>query len=166
MRASTGATSILFGLMIGHGFCQIDQLRVPSPEVVAAEDFFVQVAASLRSILVNGQVIMPTRPTVQESIGLTAQEAKVLTSIAAEYESKNRSYYEAYVPLRREALFQSIESGTIPEELERRIQDLQNEHTQMVLAQKQKLKTELGDSRFHAVEAFLYSEKFSFPKKK
>jgi hypothetical protein len=158
MRASTGATSILFAIMIGLGFCQTDQLR---PEVVAAEDFFVRLAASLGPVLINGRVLPLSRPTIQESIGLTAQEAKVLTAISTDYESKRRSYYEAYLPLRREARFQSIESGQVQETLARRIQDVQNEHSQMALAQMFKVKTALGDSRFHALEVFLHSDNFS-----
>jgi len=163
MRAITRAiTPILLALMTNLGCCQTDQIR---SEVVGAEDFFVRVAINLGSIHINGRVSPPSRRTVQESIELTAQEAKVLTAISADYESKKRAYYAVYIPLRREARFQSIESGQVQESLARRIQDIQNEHAQMALAQMLKLKTALGDSRFHALEAFLQSQKLSHNKR-
>lgn len=120
----------------------------------------MRLASSLGPVLVNEKIITPSRPTIQESIRITAQEANALTAIVVDYESKNRSYYDAYLPLRREALFQSVESGQVSEELTRRIQALQNEHTQMGLVHMQKLKTALGNFRFEALKTFLYSKQF------
>ena len=141
MGCASARIAILFTLIAGHGLCQSD--------ATVYESFLGQVA--------TWQVGGLPRPTPREAIGLSEQEAGALNALAAEYESKDRSYREAVGSLRLEALFQSIESGQASEKLARRMRDLGDEHTQMVLGQE-KLRAAFGDSRFQVLQGFIRSK--------
>jgi hypothetical protein len=151
MRVSTPA--ILLALVAGRAFCQSDSLWAVSPDVVSAESFFLKVQARLGMVGVS--MAEWSQPTIEESIGLTEQQAKELAAIVVDHAAKNRAYLFSLAPLRRAALFQSIESGQVSEELVRRIQNLQNEHAKMVFNQRQRVQTALGVPLFHALAALL-----------
>jgi hypothetical protein len=153
MRVRAAAPGILLALVAGRALCQSDSPWILSPDVVAAENFFLKVQARLGMVGVSKAEW--SQPTIEESIGLTEQQAKELAAIVVDYAAKNRSYLFSLAPLRREALFQSIESGQVSEELVRRVQNLQNEHAQMVSSQRQRLQTALGVPLFRALEALL-----------
>jgi hypothetical protein len=153
MRVRATVPGILLALVAGRALCQTDSPWVLSPDVVAAEDFFLKLQARLGVVGVSKAGW--SQPTIEESIGLLEPQAKVLTAIVVDYAAKNRSYLVSLAPLRREALFQSIESGQVSEELVRRIQNLQNEHARMVFNQRQRLQTALGVPLFRALVALL-----------
>lgn len=165
MRSSTKLGAVLLALMAGRLLCQTDSVPVPAPHIVAAEDFLVQVSTNLVPVLINGKFTPPSRPTLQESLGLNDQESKIVNAIVLDYVSKNRVYGDVLRPLRREALFQSIESDEVSKELTRRIENLQNEHAQMVLAKEEEIRIALGASRFQMLEDFLRSQKVSSERK-
>ena len=142
MGCCTGRIAILFTLIAGHGLSQSD--------ATVYESFLGQVA--------TWQVGGLPRPSPREAIGLSEQEAGALNGLAAEYESKDRSYREAVRSLKLEALFQSIESGQASEKLARRMRDLEDQHTQMVLGQVEKLRAAFGDSRFQVLQGFIRSK--------
>ena len=87
-----------------------------------------------------------------DGIGLTEPEARSLRVLAADDESKDRSYQDAVRTLRLEGLVQWIESGQVSEGLRRRIQDLQNEPTQIVSGQVEELR--VADSRLRPSPPF------------
>ena len=157
--ASIGKIAVSLTLLVGPAFCQTPEIT--DPYIGADENFLVQVSTRLIPVVINGKIIAPSHPTIQESLGLTEQEGKLLAAIAVDYASKNRSYNDVLRPLRREALFQSIESDKVSEELTRQIENLQNEHAQMVLAKMQELRTALGTSRFQALETLLHRQKIT-----
>jgi hypothetical protein len=156
---SVGIVAVSLTLLAGPAFCQT--AAISDPYIGAAENFLVQVSTRLIPVVVNGNIIAPSHPTIQESLDLTEQEAKLLAAIAVDYASKNRSYIDFLRPLRREALFQSIESNKVSEELTRQIESLQNEHAQMVFAKMQELRIVLGTSRFQSLEILLRSQKIT-----
>lgn len=158
----TSTKLVLFAFTVCVVFGHAQNIPVPSRATLAAEDFFAQVQSSVsmmtllstdQPVLLNGQAISRDHPAIRESVKLTEQEAKSLLSTVAEYRAGKTAYYAAVSPLRREALFQSIESGKVAPELAQRIQDLQDRQAMLVLGQIEKVKTALGDERFNALSA-------------
>jgi hypothetical protein len=161
MRICVTATSILLALTV-VGRCLAQAIPVSAPEILAADDFFsrVQVNVGLMSRLareeqafLNGQAIQPDHPALANVIGLTETESKVLSDIVAEYRAGMRAHYQAISPLRREALYQVIESDKVAPVLAQRIQELLDRHAKDVLELIEKLRMTLGDSRFQALAA-------------
>jgi len=153
MRVLGGVASVLV-LLVGLAVCE-DHLPVTDPQVVKSESLLVQVAGQLTPLLLNGNTILPSGESIRESLGLKHQQVTALLDIITEFKTKNTSYYDAVRPLRREALFQSIESDNVAEGLLQRIQDLEHEHATMVLAKIQALRTLLGEDRYAALETRL-----------
>jgi hypothetical protein len=110
-------------------------------------------------------VVDPTNPaekpattTLQETIGLTKQEAEFVSAVVEDYRSRNVVFAEAMKPLRREALYQSLEDRQTSAALERKIHDLQANRAAMIASAMDKLEDMLGASRLPALDEYVSGE--------
>ena len=97
----------------------------------------------------------PARTILQETIGLTKQEAEFVSTVVEDYRSRNGVFAEAMKPLRREALYQSLEDRQTSAALERKIHDLQADRAAMMASAMDKLKDMLGASRLRALNDYV-----------
>jgi hypothetical protein len=136
----------------GQGLCQtaLTPVRQRLPDAEVYESFFWQVAEFR-----VGDTFYPPLPA--QPIVLTEQERQALGVLATDCGSKIRALKAAISSLRLELLYQSIESGQVPEVLAQQLENLQKQHTQIVFDQMGKLKAAFGVIRFQMVEAFIRS---------
>ena len=146
-----------------HGVCQPGSSQTaPGPTVY--ESFFQQVVHfsqlqnSLGVVSINGQPTDLRQYKLQDAIGLTDQEARVLSTVASSCGAKISSFYDAAKRLIFEARLRLVESESDPQATQQ-LKELDDEHRQIVLAHVQQLKAAFGDSRFNGLDAFVRSGK-------
>jgi hypothetical protein len=146
-----------------HGICQPGSSQnAPDPNVY--ESFFRQVVrfpqlqSSLGVVLLNGQPTDVRQYTLQDAIGLTDQESRVLKTIASGCEAKIRASDDAAGPLIFAARLRLIESENDAQAVQQ-LKEFGDEQRQIVLAHVQQLKASLEASRFNVLDAFVRSGK-------
>jgi polysaccharide pyruvyl transferase WcaK-like protein len=103
----------------------------------------------------------PTVPPLQrafQDLVLTDQDAESLRAVAVDYERKSAAFLTVAGPLSSEARFQSIDSGSVSEELVARIRNLDSEQDQMVSDEIKRLKEALGSERFEVLRKTVMAE--------
>jgi hypothetical protein len=101
----------------------------------------------------------PARTTLQETIGLTKQEAESVSIVVEDYRSRNGVFADAMKPLRGEALYKSLEDRQTTAALERKIHDLQADRAAMIASAMDKLKDMLGASRLQALDDYVQARR-------
>jgi hypothetical protein len=165
MRISSIQMTILFGLIASPGFCQTsipDSPPSSPPDYVTYQNFFRQV---------KDLGIRPLSDEAIASLDLTNQELGPLVKIAVDFEAETDSFDKALRPLIFKARMQAIESESVSPALQKKLHDVENRRSLMILDHVQQLKTSLGESRFVMLNEFLHSGKplfrppqFSAPK--
>ena len=146
-----------------HGVCQPGSSQT-APDPTVYESFFQQVVHfaelqnSLGVVSINGQPTDLRQYKLQDAIGLTDQEARVLSTVASDCGAKVRSFYDAAGPSIFDARVRLVESKSDPQATQQ-LKELDDEHQQIVLAHVQQLKAAFGDSRFNTLDAFVRSGK-------
>ncbi len=108
----------------------------------------------------------PARTTLQETIGLTKQESEFVSTVVEDYRSRNVVFAEAMKPLRREALYQSLEDRQTSAALEREIHELQANRAAMIASAMDKLKGMLGASRLQALDEYVQARRQKIVRKR
>jgi hypothetical protein len=142
------------------GLSQPPQRNLPDPAVYLS--FFREVAWLKQApdpVLVNGQTSILRRPTIQEALGLTEEEAQMLNALAADCELKSRKFDDGIRRSTLEARLLAIASEGASERRPQQRKNLDSQRDEMVQDHIQKLKAEFGDSRFEALDAFIRSKK-------
>lgn len=144
------ATSRLFG--------QVEE----APDQVY-ETFLTKVATApekgeVDAFLNGDQRITLYRPSVQEVMGLTDDEAKLLQDAARQFAEDLGALYRTARWWRREALFQRIESGRLSRDMEARLQALRAERSRLISTAMEKLKNGFPASRYEFLETFIRSK--------
>ena len=123
----------------------------------AYEGFFREV-----SVLTPGLALprlAATPPTLEGVLGITTEEAQLLTTVAKDCTAKSVPFTgairEAFLQIRL-AIFAE---EAPPESAVRHYNDLKRQQAQMVLDHVQELKTAFGQSRFQLIETFVNSRK-------
>ena len=153
MRTSSIQMTILFGLMASPGFCQTNITDSPPsspPDYVIYQNFFHQV---------KELGIRPLSDEAIASLDLTNQELGPLVAIASDFEAATDSFDKAIKPLIFEARMQAIESESVSPALQKKLHDVENRRSLMILDHVRQLKTALGESRFVMLNEFLHSGK-------
>ena len=138
----------------------MSQQSLPDPAVYLS--FFRQVAQLKQvsgPVLVNGQVSGLRRPTIQEALGLTEEEAQTLNALAADCEMKSRRFDDAVHRSTLEARLLAIASEGASEKPTQQRKNLDSQYDEMVQDHIKQLKAEFGDSRFESLDAFIRSKK-------
>jgi hypothetical protein len=132
------------------------------PDRGVYQSFFRQVAQLKQAsgpVLINGQPSALRQPTIQETLGLTENEAQILSAIAADYELKSRSLDGAVRLSTFEARLSSIESEEASTAVEQRRQNLERQLDEIVQDHIQQLRVEFGESRFEALDGYVRSRR-------
>jgi hypothetical protein len=141
-------------------FCPaLCQTGLPDPAVYLS--FFRQVVwlkQASSPVLVNGQASALRQPTMQETLGLTENEAQILSALAADCELKSRPLDAAVRLSTFEARLRSIESEGASTSVAQQ-KNLDRQRDEMVQQYIQQLKVEFGDSRFEALDAYVRSKR-------
>jgi BioD-like phosphotransacetylase family protein len=148
--------------------CQSGTAQIPisqdASEAISVYEHFFQTISTLDHHFIATDP--PTSPALQVAFAprilFTDQEEKVLKAIVADYKTKNTQFLDVVGPLRMEALFESVDSGQVSERLAKRINELDNEHAEVVADQIQRLKDGFGAARFEVLDAFIRSKR-AFP---
>ena len=152
-------------LLIGPfrpGICQ------SGPDAALYESFFRQVAEAADrtgpvpvrvspATVLNGAPTTLRQPTAQETLSLTDQEARALNTVAADCETKIRSYDHAVGPSLLAARIELL--GSQSAAAAQVLKDLTSARNAVVLAHVSELKAALGDSRFQTVDSYVRSKK-------
>ena len=132
------------------------------PDRGVYRSFFMQVAQLNEApgpVLINGQVSGLRQPTIRETLGLTENEAQILSAIAADYELKIRALDGALRLSTFEARLSSIESEGASTAVQQRRKNLERQRDEIVQDHIQQLKVEFGESRFEALDAYVRSRR-------
>ena len=145
-----------------YGICQLGSSQNGADPTVYESFFrqvvrFSQLQSSLGAVPLNGQPANVRPYTLQDAIGLTDQEARVLNAVASGCEASIRSSDDAARPLIFAARLRLIESENA--QAVQQLKEFDDERRQIVLAHVQQLKAAFGDSRFNALDAFVRSGK-------
>jgi hypothetical protein len=114
-----------------------------------------------QQIALIGQMPKLVQPGLEDALGITAEEARMLRAIAVDYAAKDRAIYEAQRPLVLELRFAAIAEEPRPQSVDRRFNELNRQRAEMVLDHIQALKTAFGQARFPLIETFLSTRKNS-----
>jgi hypothetical protein len=150
-----------------QGLCQTgfsQGTEVPDPQTYLV--FFREVKfLKLESdrILLNGVATTIKHITVPEATGLTDHETQILNAIAEDCEAKVGRIDEAVRALTLEALLNSLASDGASKPVAQRLRGLDNQRDDIVREQIQRLKAELGASRFEVLNAYIRSKKSGTP---
>src|SRR5215467_9845213 len=131
------------------GLSQAPQRSLPDPAVYLS--FFREVAQLKQMsgpVLLNGQASGLRRPTIQEALGLTEEEAQTLNALAADCELKSRRFDDGIRLSTFEARLLAIASEGASERLTQQRKNLESQRDEMVQDHIKQLKAEFGDSRF------------------
>jgi hypothetical protein len=132
-------------------FCEVSQL---TPGLTLP-----RVAATQPTLTLNGQTTNFVQPTLEGVLGITTEEAQLLTTVAKDYTAKSVAFTgamrEAFLQIRL-AIFAE---EAPPESAVRQYNELKRQQAQMVLDHVQELKSAFGESRFRLIETFLDSRK-------
>jgi len=131
------------------GLCQY----VPARPASEYGRFFAQAAQMSR--VPTDQL---TVPTIQDVLGLNAEEMKIVNAIATDYVEK----IQAVAPVSHlvfEARMRTIESGEDSSEwLAQRLKEVDERVDQVVAQHVEKLKAALGEEGFQRVEKYVHSD--------
>ena len=132
------------------------------PDRAVYRSFFMQVAQLKQApgpVLINGQASGLRQPTIQETLGLTENEAQILSALAADCELKSRTLDGAVRLSTFEARLSSIESEGASTAAAQQRKNLERQRDEIVQDHIQQLKVEFGDSRFEALDAYVRSRR-------
>ena len=112
-------------------------------------------------IALIGQMPKLVQPGLEDALGITTEEARMLRAIAADCRAKSAAIHEALKPLVLELRFAAIAEEPGSQSVSRRYKELNRQRAQMVLDHIQALKTAFGEARFPLIETFLSTRKNS-----
>jgi hypothetical protein len=156
----------LVGALAGGGigaFCQTAVSQIPADSHLY-ESFLGQIVRfdQLRDLSLKAAVsrkpIDPGAITLQQIVGLTDQETRILTDVASDCQARVSAFDAQAKPEILRARLDLTESPGDSRATER-LKQLQDEHEQVVTACIRELKGLFGDSRFGALDAFVRSER-------
>ena len=159
----SGAVRLTAAFWLTWYFCPaLCQTGLPDRGVYRS--FFRQVAQLKQvsdPVLINGQASGLRQPTIQETLGLTENEAQIVIALAVDCELKSRSLDGALRLSTFEARLSSIsiESEGASTAIAQQRKNLERQLDEIVQDHIQQLKVELGDSRFEALDAYVRSRR-------
>jgi hypothetical protein len=115
-----------------------------------------QISDNPNVILANGISTQLIVRKLQDVFGLTDSEVTTLSATAADCQEKLR-YLMEHRPSVFEARLQRIESGRISPALAREFEELDREHTRVVLSHREELRTALGNERFRLIDDVVHA---------
>jgi hypothetical protein len=98
-----------------------------------------------------------SQPTPKDAIGLTDQEARILNELAASCRAEQLLLNDAVKQLTFERRARAMDSENVEEEFPRKLKELDNRRSLMVLDHLKKLQAAFGDARFQTLDAFVRS---------
>lgn len=112
-----------------------------------------------KQITLNGQTTNLAPPALEDSVGITVEEAVLLRSIAVDYEAKSSAIEKALSPLLMELRLAALAEQAPSELIIHRYEELNRERAQLVLDQIQQLKIAFPMERFQLIERFIESRR-------
>jgi len=113
-------------------------------------------------ILLNGQETGIANQSIQQTVGLTDREVKILKEVAVAYVKKVEVIDKALEPLIFEARLRSIDlADPNASRISQHLSDIDLHRSQLAQASLDELRVQLGDTRFDLVQEYIRSKKDS-----
>lgn len=110
------------------------------------------------NIPLNGEVVNLIIPRIQDVIGLTDPEVKLLDAVATDSVAGPKSFGKPSAMI-FEARLQQIESGRTSDAVAQQLKELDSQHDRLIMDHVEQLKVALGNVRFQILDAFVHSSK-------